>query len=505
MNDRSARRVALWLACAAGFVACLGALTTVFLWRNPDVWEPGRDAAPIFRVQSRSMEPTLHGPRFLWVCSNCGASFETSVDVDSSPRPRDLVETDGASGATILDSGENSGSRDVSAVLAKTRALTCPHCGYDRVPAVDPTFEDGTLVRARDDAGRFRPLSFRERIVRAWRRETTPGFREREKQESVVTPERWDVVVFRDAWGRLTLKRIVGLPGELVTIEQGDVLIDGLTIRRDLDATLKTATPIRSVEFRRSDDRIDVVNVARVWSKDGSESMPTAISNESPIPCCNGANVAPPELARDFILRFNWLAEEGVKTRFAVAARRSERAFLLVYDEASRSVVVRSKVLFDGATASGRPFGSLSESDFVNEPGVRAEIDEPVAPDARFTVATVDGELIFAADDRELARFSTEDLRSTQVAAISEPFALLGSVAYARNLALYRDLHYSNAPKTPTAQPGETRSETLVGRAVKTPEGRYFLLGDNSPASIDCRFDSVGTIDASDVLFIVAQ
>ncbi|MBR5757207.1 MAG: hypothetical protein IKX88_01260, partial [Thermoguttaceae bacterium] len=217
------------------------------------------------------------------------------------------------------------------------------------------------------------------------------------------------------------------------------------------------------------------------------------------------SNVAPVELARDFILRFNWLAEDGVKTRFSIAARRSERAFLLSYDEAARSVVVRSKVLYDGATESGRPFEQLSESDFANEQGVRAEIEAPVAPDARFTVATIDGELIFAADDRELVRFSTDDLGSTQVAAISEPFVLLGAVAYARNLALFRDLHYSNAPKTPTSQPGETRSETLTGRAVKTPEGRYFLLGDNSPASIDCRFDSVGTVDARDVLFIVAQ
>ena len=188
--------------------------------------------------------------------------------------------------------------------------------------------------------------------------------------------------------------------------------------------------------------------------------MPTAISNESPIPCCNGSNVAPVELARDFILRFNWLAEDGVKTRFSIAARRSERAFLLSYDEAARSVVVRSKVLYDGATESGRPFEQLSESDFANEQGVRAEIETPVAPDARFTVATIDGELIFAADDRELVRFSTDDLGSTQVAAISEPFVLLGAVAYARNLALFRDLHYSNAPKTP-AGPSRRRKEDI--------------------------------------------
>ncbi len=503
MIGRSTRRPALWLACASGLVACAGVLSTVFLWRNPDVWETRREGAPIFRVQSRSMEPAFQGPRLLWVCPNCRSSFETSVDVDADARRQELVETDGTSGATTLgDDGAR--SRDLEAVLAKTRSLTCPECGWDRVPPVDPVFEEGTLVRVRDD-GRFKRLGFAEKFKRAWRRETERGFREREREESTLKPKRWDVVVFRDALGRPTLKRVVGLPGELVSFSQGDVLIDGLAIRRDLDEALKTATPMRSVEFRRADDRIDVVHTARVSTNEGVQSLPTAISNESPVPCCNGSNAARVELARDFILRFNWFAEDGVKTRFAAMARRSERAFLLVFDESSKSVVVRSKILYDGATESGRPFDLLAEADFGNEPGVRAEIAKPIPRDARFTVATIDGELIVAADDEELARFSTDDLRSTKIAAISEPFALLGEVARARNLALYRDLHYSNVPETPTSRPGETRSTTLTGRAVGVPEGRFFLLGDNSPVSIDCRFDSVGTIDAREILFIAAQ
>ena len=505
MNADPARRNAFRLAIVSGALACAGALAIVFLWRNPDVLEPERGPDPIFRVQSRSMEPSFRGQRFLWLCSNCRASFATSVDVGPEAKNQELVETDAITGATARAPGDNSQSYDVRSALAKTRFVACPKCGFDRVPAVDPDFEDGSTVRVCPVKEGNGKLEFAARLKRALRRETSRKFREQEKRDAILTPKRWDVVVYRDALGRLTLKRVVGLPGELVTFTQGDVLVNGVVPRRTLDEALQTATPMRNVEFRRSDERVDVMHVSRLWTDEGTKAIPTAISNESPIPCSNGSNVAPVELARDFIFRFNWYAEDAAATRFAVLARRSERAFLIVYNEATRSLVVRSKALFDGVTASGRPFEQLTEADFASEPGVHVEIQTAIAPDARFTVATLDGELIFAADDELIASFSTDDLHSTQVAAISTPFVLLGPVARARNLALYRDLHYSNVSEPSPRRSDEIRTETLTGKAVKTQTGKYFLLGDNSPASIDSRFASAGTVDERDVLFIVAQ
>ena len=70
-------------------------------------------------------------------------------------------------------------------------------------------------------------------------------------------------------------------------------------------------------------------------------------------------------------------------------------------------------------------------------------------------------------------------------------------------MALYRDLHYSNVAETRTGASPDVVYETIAGRAVKTPQDGYFMLGDNSPASIDSRFEALGVVNADDVMFVV--
>ncbi|MBQ2555793.1 MAG: hypothetical protein II561_04490 [Thermoguttaceae bacterium] len=66
-------------------------------------------------------------------------------------------------------------------------------------------------------------------------------------------------------------------------------------------------------------------------------------------------------------------------------------------------------------------------------------------------------------------------------------------------------MHYSNASEPLTAESARERTETLAGRETQIPPGRYFLLGDNSPASVDSRFDAIGTVDGADILFVLPQ
>ena len=509
------RFFALFVAVIASFVALFGIASTVFLWRNPDLWCDARPPAPIFRVQSRSMEPEYRGPRFLWTCPRCGSSFATSFDVSfpsetASESGSELTETDGVSGATSSDGEGDSaplspGQIEARRVLSRLRVLTCTECGYDRVPATDPQFEEGSTVSVERPKTDSRQLSFREKLRRAWRREINREYREQERQESRVRPRRWDVVIFRDASGRLTLKRIAGLPGEQTSLCNGDVLINGEAPERTTREALSMASPVESVEYRRSDKRLDVVHVSKVWNGESAESTPSAISNESCAPCLNGSNLSRPELVRDFMLNFNWYSDDGATMRFAVLIRRPTRAFLLVYDESTLTVTLRAKELFDGAAPSGKKFELLEESDFANETGVRVELDGPAAPNAVFTLATLDGTLRFAIDGEDRASFSTDDLESTVTAPISEPFAILGDSVRVSNAALYRDLHYSRVNDDFSGESGEERSATLHGSSVLTPKGRYFVLGDNSPASIDSRYSSSGTVAEEDVLFVAAR
>lgn len=508
MNQEArTKRHALAVAFASGAAALAGVMAAIFFARNPDVWSnDGR--APIFRVQSRSMEPSYRGPRFAWLCPECGETFETAIDADFANARTELVEADGLSGATPSANDRVERANDYAAqarqTLSRIRYFTCPKCGYDRVPVESPRFEEGASIRSplARKLGDPRP-GFLVRLRRALKRETNLEYRRRESEASQVRPQRWDAVVFRDRAGRLTLKRAVGLPGELVAIVNGDVFIDGKIPFRTLEQIARTASPVRSVDYRLSDKRLDAAHVTPIRTDDGTRREPTAISNESPTPCLNGSNVCPVELVRDFVLNFNWYAEDGLHTKFSVLAQRPEKAFLITYDEALDSVTIREKTLYNGVSDSGKTFEELTESDFVNESGSMFNTPPRDAVDSRFTIAIVDGSLIFAIDGEEALRYSTKDAESGATRGVSTPFAILGQVARARNVALYRDLHYSNADDRGTENSEETRYATLLGHATKTPQGRYFLLGDNSPASLDSRFDAVGTIDEKDLLFIV--
>lgn len=504
----------LFFAGIASLFAAFGVASALYLWRFPEIWaDSSTRTTTVFRVQSRSMEPTFCGPRFVWRCPECGETFATSLDVESSGSVDDTffdvetpifdVETPifGAKSNAIPEnapSSSNADSPEVRRFRETARFFACPSCGFDRVPASSAVFQDGALV---EFSSRFETSGAENalnggnwRNWKSWREALAP-----KSKKNAPGPNRWDVVIFRAPTGRATMKRVVGLPGETVRIQNGDVFVDGAPPRRPLDEIFSTATRIDSVEIRRTDSRLSFVRVAPIWNDAANavsrtKFVPTPISNESPIPRWNGNDVAPVELVRDFLARFSWTNADGRPIRFAVLARRPERVFCLEYDEKSRRVSLRSTKSFGDKTSRGKTFEQITQADFADAPVERAAVD--LAPDAAngsavFDVFLVDGELILARNGVETARFSTGDVESTATAAISEPFAILGDVSRVGAPTLRRDLHYSTVGG--------------ASAAIEIPPLRYFLLGDNSPASFDGRFAEFGTIDAADVLFRAAS
>lgn len=57
-------------------------------------------------------------------------------------------------------------------------------------------------------------------------------------------PRRWEVVQFRDEEGSSVMKRVAGLPGETVTLKEGEILINDGTVERP--STLK---PLKYIPF----------------------------------------------------------------------------------------------------------------------------------------------------------------------------------------------------------------------------------------------------------------
>ena len=518
-TKRRRSRGPLLLAALAGTTALLGATSVATFCRYPEIWrEPSRSTA-IFRVQSRSMEPTFLGPRFVWSCPECGGSFATTLDVDSSGGVRtfDNANATAASVGSAPDANAlNADSPEVRKFRASARFFPCPRCGFDRVPASSAVFQDGALVEASapsDGSTQTEAESSVRNVLNDWRSRVKRAWNA-EKPE--LRPERWEVVVFRAPSGRATLKRVVGFPGETIAIVNGDVFVDGCVASRSLEQILATSTRLDAAQFRRDGQRLTVVAATPIWNdappsnaQSSASALanvfpqtifkPTPIFNESPTPRWNGDDVAPVEPVRDFLFDFVWSNADGTPTRFQILTRRPQRAFLLDFDEAAKTVSLRSKPLVAGKTSAGRSFERLTAAEFADEPIERVPLNVSPSDDAnaiadatRFRVFLVDGELILTRNDAEIARFSTDDADSNAVEPLATPFVLLGDVARAFAPVLRRDLHYSSVAD----QAPESR------RAGEAPG--YFLLGDNSPASLDSRFASFGRIASNALLFRVA-
>lgn len=127
--------------------------------------------APVY-VSGSSMAPTFRGPHCEVVCEQCESRF--AVGVAQWP-------ADGR--------------------------VRCPACGMN-------SRKDAAATPER--AGRRIGVDL-----------TTYQFRR---------PRRWEVVVFRcpESASRLCIKRVVGLPDEMVRIQDGDVMVDGQLVRKSL-------------------------------------------------------------------------------------------------------------------------------------------------------------------------------------------------------------------------------------------------------------------------------
>jgi len=130
-----------------------------------------------FVIPTGSMAPTLYGAHGTILCQDCGTEFAYGL--------RDLDDP-----------------RQIQVVRSTARAI-CPNCNH---PNSDLRVSDDQMNPERGD----------RILVLKWPLDIGgPLFR----------PARWDVTVFKDPSDGLTnfIKRLVGLPGEVLMIVQGDV------------------------------------------------------------------------------------------------------------------------------------------------------------------------------------------------------------------------------------------------------------------------------------------
>lgn len=136
-----------------------------------------------YMISTGSMAPCLLGFHKRVECPTCGATFPFGVAYD----------TDDDSRAEELSSG-------------RSRAV-CPNCGQKAIDISEVPRNHGDQLLVNKQAYLHRP------------------------------PQRWEIVVFRNPSKptEAYVKRVVGLPGEKIQLNEGDVVIDGQIARKTFD------------------------------------------------------------------------------------------------------------------------------------------------------------------------------------------------------------------------------------------------------------------------------
>jgi len=301
----------------------------------------------------------------------------------------------------------------------------------------------------------------------------------------VTEPRRWQVVVFeRPGDAEPYVKRLVGLPGERVHIDDGDVLVDDEVPDRS-DAVLEemlvpvAATPASAVDmqaFWETDGPVDV-DAGRSVTLDGGRGAVASMRSRRDVtddPLDSGA--APPGEAsspvNDLVIsldaEFEPLAPgggESIAGTLRVAVHRgSAEAVWLEVEPRGAMRLRRGDALLDAFEPS--------QTGFV--PGTPFSI----------SLSTVDRRLRLLANGVELVRRREKgpDAESAHKRAgfhrRNNCVTLTATQTKVRlsNFLLERDIYYS------------ADGEEGVARPVRLGPDEYYFLGDNSRVSKDSRF-----------------
>jgi signal peptidase I len=259
-------------------------------------------------------------------------------------------------------------------------------------------------------------------------------------------PRRWEVVVFR-LFGITFIKRIVGLPGETILIEDGDVYIDGQLARKSFEQALAMRVPI--FDQRHPPTPGDAAELLL----DGRDEPQTwTYPKSSPLVdeyAYNGGLHPGREPVHDFLLEADVEVQAGAGT-----------------------LTLR---LCDG-------------SDWV---GVALPVTElPAGETHHVEMAFVDRRVNLAVDGRRLVEDVDLPMPAAR-SAVRQPVELTaaGVAVAVRNLRLYRDIHYTSRGR-----------QAVGGEPVRLGVEQYFVLGDNSGNSEDSRFWPAGAVAAPQLL-----
>ena len=383
-----------------------------------------------FVISGASMSPTLHGTHFLLYCPECATGFCVETDTEAMTSPN----------AQLL------------------RLAICPACSFARVPVpTDAQCQGNRIVINRE------VLSLR-------------------------SIRRWDVVLFYSPDdGKLTVKRVVGLPGETLEIRNGDIVINGqiavkpLAVQRDMRIPVlygrwetQLGKSPDTCEFAWLPTRNTPHSGKRVMGEKNFPQYSLLATRYSQINgvtnqlCENQWRIEPPGgifPVHDLMLEFDWQPEDSLP----LCVRTCTDNVML-----NQTLATRNSQLATQHNGTYKVTVSLFDRQLL------------VAIDG---VVIVDSPLDDAIQSlTDASPFALNLSENTGLSLSEQEAAVKRQVA---NLRVYRDVYYISDFRLQASgkhhEPPTPKPEARSPKPVTIPAGCYYVLGDNSGFSSDSR------------------
>lgn len=428
-----------------------------------------------YEIPTGSMAPGLNGLHVTVSCPNCNEDNRVGIHSDSLTNIVNLGNR-----MEIFEGTCPNTEKNIKITTQGNNRFVCPHCGELH------STSDGNLRRSH-------ALS-----MRVWCKECTHRFPVVVENGDILggnkilvdkfsydwtEPKRWDVVVFRFNRERNYIKRLVGLPGEKIQVVHGDIWIDGKVESKPVDVQKRFWTPIHDSAVEEQG------HVEAAWV-----ASPGWVRTESGWDFNQIQGQGSLRYVRGIGNKYNYNPVRGSSSRLLSPVRDLQLRTLMRatpepgMNEARLFISLHnypSEYRWSFPFSTGNAQLELIRSD--SEPTILATAEDfALQPDRQYLIEAqivdrrvrliVDGQLLAdtALPATELGSGTATRNRSELASSVSIAAKQCGGTI--ERIELSRDQHW-----------------TLDGNhAISSPyqieAGRYFVMGDNSPSSLDSRY-----------------
>jgi signal peptidase I len=416
-----------------------------------------------FRIPTGSMADTLKGAHFRLQCPECGYSYEHGF-IPSIYGLRDETVPTGKVPLLPMPLRDNAPGRNHSQSYYWGLQMKCPSCGYFMPPTEQRQVYNGDRIL----------------VLKCL--------------YQLFEPQRWDVVVFKNPLDPKVsyIKRLIAKPGETIEIIDGDIYVNGKIMRKPPHVQDEQWSVIYDNDYQPVTPEVQKFN-GRLWKQpfentgdskwQVDEQRPT-VFNLSSEPGRTSTLRYNTSQGNDLLASYSYNSIDiargteqcsDLKVRFYVTGNSDSTigATLRKYDSTYKGYVDRGEMVITCKMADG-PEIELKRLK-------AGDID--MNSDTEFNFANVDHKLMFqfgavrlevdmGSEPNDMGRIPA---RPGEAAA-----AIFGSGKVSiSHVALFRDIHYLSMGNLCRAG---------RGRPFKLNADEFFVMGDNSPNSQDCRW-----------------